>query len=117
MKKINLLNPKIFLGIPLAIISLEIYLGIILGYFGGKFFSEGGVGQPQIIKSIIFNIGNYQLHFHHWLTCLIIFILALSYNFFPFFPRFLFGLLGGLIFQDIRFDRDWYKIFKKQKCL
>ena len=103
------ISKKFLLGIPLALISLEIYLGIIFGYFFGKFFA-GKYDGRQRIKSLIFNIGNYRLHLHHWLICSGVLILAFFHNFFLFFPQFFFGILGGLIIQDLHLDSDWYRI-------
>jgi len=109
----NKINKKFLLGIPLAIISLEIYLGIVLGYFFGKFLA-GKYDGRQRIKSIIFNIGNYRLHLHHWLVSSIILISALFNNFFPFFPQLFFGILGGLILQDLYLDPNWYRVLIKK---
>lgn len=115
MKKIKLVKPKTFLGIPLALFSLEIYFGVVLGYFLGKFLSGKQYGQSGIIKSIAFNIGNYRLHLHHWLIGLGILISALSFNFSPFFSQFSFGFLGGVVFQGIYCYPDWYKILTKSR--
>lgn len=100
-------KPKILLSLPLALLSLEAYLGTILGYFSFKFFS----GK---FPSLVFNIGNYRLHFHHWLYSLAILIPALHYNFLPF-PQFSFGFLLGAAFQGIYCYRDWYKILIRKK--
>jgi len=107
------INKKFLLGIPIAVISLEIYLGIILGYFFGKFFAGKQDGR-QRIKSIIFNIGNYKLHLHHWLISLAILISAFFHNFFPFFSQLFFGILGGLILQDLYLDSNWYRVLIKK---
>lgn len=107
------INKKFLLSIPLALISLEIYLGIVLGYFFGKFFA-GKYDGRQRIRSIIFNLGNYRLHLHHWLISLVILISALFYNLFPFFSQLFFGILGGLIIQDLHLDSDWHKILIKK---
>ena len=112
MKKINITKPKILLGIPIAIISLEVYLGVVLGYFLGEFFSGKQVNQPGIIKSIIFNIGRRRIHLHHWLIVLGVLISAIWHQFLPF-PQFSFGFLGGLVFQGISSYPDWHKILTK----
>ncbi len=113
MKKIKI-NRKILLGIPLAIISFEIYLGIVLGYFLGKFLSGKKTGQSGIIKSIVLNIGNYKLHIHHWLLSLGILILNLLTSLFFPFPKFSLSLLGGLMIQGIVCYPDWHKIFIRE---
>jgi len=112
MKKLHFLKPKLvkpkfFLGIPLALFSLEIYFGAIFGYFLTKFFT----GK---IPSLAFNIGKWRLHFHHWLCGLGILISALHFNFLPL-PQFSFGFLGGVVFQGISCYPDWHKILSKQK--
>lgn len=107
-------NKKFILSIPVALISLEIYLGIIFGYFLGKFFG-GKYDGYQRIKSILINIGQYRLHIHHWILSLIVGIVAATYNLFPFFPQFCFGFLGGLIIQEIYLDENWRKILLRKR--
>jgi hypothetical protein len=113
--KPRLVRPKFFLSTPLALLSVEIYLGIILGYFITKFCSGQEPGLPGKIKSFTFNIGNYKLHLHHWLLGFMILISALSLKFFPFLPQFSYGFLGGVIFQGVSCYPDWHKILSKQK--
>jgi len=112
MKKLHLLKPKLvkpkfFLGVPLALFSLEIYFGVLSGYFAAKFLS----GK---IKSPAFNVGNYRLHLHHWVYGLTILISAIWYQFLPF-PQFSFGFLGGVVFQGISSYPDWHRILFKKK--
>ena len=112
MKKLHfikpkLVKPKFFLGLPVALFSLEIYSGALLGYFAAKFLS----GR---LKSPIFHIGQYKLHLHHWLYGLGILISAFWYQFLPF-PQFSFGFLGGVVFQGIFCCQDWHKILIKTK--
>ena len=106
-------NKKILLSIPVAFISLEIYFGILIGYFAGKFFA-GKYDGYQRIKSIFINIGNYKIHIHHWILSLVVGIVGATYNLFPFFPQFCFGVLGGLIIQEIYLDENWRKILIKK---
>lgn len=115
MKKINLKKPKVLLGIPLAIFSLEIYFGTLFGYFITKFFSGKQTGCPGKIKSVAFNVGDYRLHLHHWLLGLMVLIFAAWHQFLPF-PHFSFGFLGGLIFQGIFCYSDWRRIFIKHRA-
>jgi hypothetical protein len=106
-------NKKFLFSLPLAFISLEIYFGIIFGYFLGKFFA-GKYDGYQRIKSIFINIGNYKIHLHHWILSLMIGIFGGLYNLFPIFPQFWFGFLGGLIIQEIYLDENWRKILIKK---
>ena len=102
-------NKKSFLALPIAIVSLEIYLGVIIGYFAGKFLA-GKYDGYQRIKSIFINIGNYRFHIHHWMASIIVGVIAAAYNLFPLFTPFCFGVLGGLIIQDLYLDEDWRHI-------
>jgi len=109
-------KPKILLSLPLALLSLEIYFGALSGYFLSKYLSAKETGQKnRWWKSIVFRIGNWQIHLHHWLYGLVILALATFLNItFPF-PRFSYAFLGGAIFQGIYCYRDWYKILFKKK--
>ena len=111
----KIFKSKILLSFPLALLSFEIYFGLLSGYFLSKYLSAKEAGKKnRWWKSIVFRIGNYKLHFHHWLYSLAILILALYYNFLPF-PYLSYGFLGGAIFQGIYCYRDWYKVLTKKK--
>lgn len=105
---------KILLGVPIALISLELYFGVLFGYLLGRVLSGKEAGQKGKIKSLVFNIGNQRLHLHHWLYGLGVLISAVWYSFLPF-PQFSFGFLGGLIFQGISCYPDWRQVLTKQK--
>ena len=108
---------KILLTFPLILLSLEIYLGALSGYFLSKYLSAKTAGQKnRWWKSIVFEIGNYRMHLHHWLYSLAILIPGLYYNFLPF-PQLSLGFLAGAAFQGIHCYRDWHKvIIKREKC-
>jgi len=108
------ISKKFLLSIPLALISLQIYLGIILGYSLGRFLSGKKTGCSGKIKSIILRIGSYRLHLHHWLLSLAILILNLLTTFFLPFPQFSLSFLGGLMIQGIFCYPDWHKILVRQ---
>jgi len=110
MKKIE---KKFILSIPLAVISFEIFLGILFGYFFGKLFSGQKTGQPGKVKSIILGIGRYRVHLHHWVLSTGILILNLLGGVFLPFPKFSLSFLGGLAIQGILCYSDWHKIVIK----
>lgn len=111
--KPKLVKPKFFLGVPLAVFSLEIYFGAIFGYLLAKFFSGKETGLPGKINSLAFNIGKWRVHFHHWLyglgILISLFFIGLSL------PQFSFGILGGLIFQGIFSYKDWHRVLVRKK--
>jgi hypothetical protein len=104
---------KIFLGIPVALISFELYFGVLFGYLFAKFFSGRQTGQRAKFGSLRLEIGNLRFHLHHWLYGLAVLASSAIFNFsFPW-PQFSLGLLAGFIVQGIISYSDWYKIFQK----
>ncbi len=119
MKKLKFIKPKLikptrlFLGMPLAVFSLEVYFGIISGYLLTDFLSGKEAGLQGKIKSLAFNIGKWKIHLHHWLCGLGILVSLFFINLSL--PSFSFGILGGLIFQGIFCYSDWHRIIIKRK--
>lgn len=120
MSKLGLFRSKIikskiiFLGIPFALISLEIYFGILFGYLMSRVFAGKQTGQQGLLKSLTFQVGKYRLHLHHWLIGVGVFISGIWYLTLPF-PQFSFGFLGGCIYHGIFSYSDWHKIIKKDQ--
>ena len=81
MPKINI--PKFILGIPIALISLRIYLAVVFGYFFARFLS----GR---LDSVVFSFGSYTLHFHHWMMGAAGLIFFLWYSLSPAIENFVF---------------------------
>lgn len=108
------INKKFILSIPLALVSLQIFFGILTGYIIGRFLSGKKVGQSGIIKSIILQTGRYRLHLHHWLFSFGVLFLNIVMDFFLPFPKFSLSLLGGLTIQGIICYPDWHRILVRQ---
>lgn len=111
-KKIKKVGKKIAIG-SVAVVSLPVFVGGVLGYFVGKYFAGDKTGQSGLLKSIILDIGNYRLHIHHWLMSLGILIIAFFDVFFSL-PHVFFGLLGGMTIQGIYHYNDWRKVIIKK---
>jgi len=107
------MNKKgIGLTIALALISLELGLGIIFGYFTARLLAGKKAGQQGIIKSLALQIGNYKLHLHHWLLSLGVLVFAFFFNLFHF--HFFYGFIGGWVIQGVFSYKDWKKILIKR---
>ncbi|MDO8424865.1 MAG: hypothetical protein Q7S70_02920 [bacterium] len=108
---------KALLAIPIALISLEIYFGVLLGYIMVKFMAAQKTGEKNRwdIKSLVFSVGEWKIHLHHWFYSLGILASIIFANFSPPFPQFSAGILGGFIIQGITSYSDWYKILKRGK--
>ena len=106
---------KILIGVTLGLISLQLYLGVLIGYLIGKIFAGKETGQPGIVKSIKIRIGSYRLHLHHWLVGLVVLLVTFFNNIFLVNPFLFYGALGGYIIQGIVCYSDWKKILIKQR--
>lgn len=97
---------------------LGLFSGSSIGYFTAKLLSGEATGELGLIGSRIFQIGDWQLHLHHWLVAFI--LLGVSFLFFrnryrlnSLFCTFFFGVLIGLIVQGIFTYDDWYQVLIK----
>jgi hypothetical protein len=108
MKKFELKKAKILLTLPVALISFKLYVGAVLGYFFAKILA----GR---IDSMLFDVGNHQIHFHHWILGAIGLTVTLLVGFSPLIRNLLYGFSGGLVFEGVVNYPDWYKIIIKKK--
>ena len=84
--------------------------GILLGFSVAYIISGKKEGEQGLIKSLIFSIKNYHLHFHHWLSGLIILLILVSIGFYH---DLIYGLLFGTIAQGLTY-RDFYRLVYKK---
>jgi len=118
-KKLKLIRSKVFkpkklfLGIPLAFLFWELCLGIILGYLSARFLSGKETGVQGRVRSLIFSIGVWRIHFHHWLYGSITLICLLFFK--APMPQVSFGILGGFILQGVVCYSDWRRVVVRQK--
>ncbi|MFH1714267.1 MAG: hypothetical protein ABH831_01560 [Candidatus Nealsonbacteria bacterium] len=106
MKNFNFKDSKLLYSVPFALISFELYFGMLFGYFMAHFWS------PRI-KVNIFKLGRYRLHLHHWILGSIALVSMAILNFSPLPMNFSLGFSGGLVFQGILCYDDWHKILIK----
>lgn len=106
---------KFLVAVPLAIVSFEIYFGVLVGYIGAFFIAGKETGKPGKFKSLIVDLGSYRLHLHHWLLGLGCVPLAAHFNLSFLSDQFFVGMAGGLVYQGITCYSDWHKvIFRKR---
>jgi len=105
-----------------TIVRIETYLGIGSGYSSASFLGGKTVDAIGKIPSLILNIGDWQLHLHHWLISfgLLLFLLSFlikRYKLPASLTFFSFGFLAGLILQGIFGYSDWHQILIKNNKL
>ena len=113
MKKVKkFVFPSTALIVSLYISGL-FALGIIFGYFCTILFHKKIVAKGML-RPIIFNLGKWRFHLHHWLMGGLILLSIWLSGYMPFLPKFCWGMAGGLIFHDIYSDREWFKIIERK---
>jgi hypothetical protein len=92
----------------IAIVSVLFSIGLLIGYLGGRFFTKKIIDEKSRLKPVVFNVKSWQIHLHHWFVGVIAIITSLVLGFPDHLTAGYFGLLGGLVLQDIYWDRKWY---------
>jgi len=106
---------RLLLTIPLAVVSLEIYLGMLAGYAGAFFIAgkkpEGRAGSNHwcLIWAPIVCISTTGCSVLGFIP------LAVHYNLFFLSGQFCIGLMGGVVYQGVTSYNDWYRVLFKRK--
>jgi uncharacterized membrane protein len=106
---------KILLTFPIFFISIQIFIGVLIGYVSALLLSGKETKKQGIIKSIKFILGNYCIHIHHWIIGLSLIPLIIYYNFVFLSNYFVIGLVSGVVCQGFFCYDDWNKILFRIK--
>lgn len=107
--------PKASLGAASMLVSFELGLSLLIGYFIATFFAGSATKQQGRLKSLIFTIKQYRIHLHHWLLASTILAFAFVFNFFVLAPVLFYGFLGGVTIQGIFSYQDWKQVVMREK--
>ncbi len=88
--------------------------GMIIGYLVTRWFFKRFVEKGPL-KLIYIDVKGWKFHLHHWIFGIFIVILLLLCGLKSELPKFLWGLLAGLIAHDIYDFDDWNKVLVKEK--
>jgi hypothetical protein len=105
---------KFLLTVPLAVISFEIYFGVLIGYIGAFIIAGKETGKDGIFRSLVFDMGKYRVHLHHWVFGLTVIPVAVHYNLTFLSDQLVVGMLGGLAYQGITCYKDWHQVLIKR---
>lgn len=105
---------KTSVWIASIIISLQATLGMILGYFLAKKLAGKKTGAPGKMRSMKFLIGDYKLHFHHWLLGLGIIVFSFYLNVSFSSNLVFYGGLGGVVVHGVFDYNDWYRVIARE---
>ena len=107
--------PKASLGALPMLISFELGFALFAGYFAAHFFAGQKTSERGRIPSLVFDMGDWRVHLHHWLVFLSIFVVAAIASFFVVSPFLFYGFLGGVIVQGLSHYDDWPRIVSRHK--
>ena len=107
--------PKASLGVLPMLISFELGFALFAGYFAAHFFAGQKTSERGRIPSLVFDMGDWRVHLHHWLVFLSIFVVAAIASFFVVSPFLFYGFLGGVIVQGLSHYDDWPRIVSRHK--
>ncbi len=93
--------------------SFLIAIGLVLGYFGCKFFYKKFVETGRVDK-IFLDFGKWKIHFHHWMMGVLVLVIIWVIDYF-YMPKFFAGVILGVMAHDIYDFNDWHKVIVKNK--
>lgn len=104
-------------------------IGGIVGFLVSFFLTGRNTDEQGIAKSFIFTVGNYNIHIHHWMMALTLFVIllllhkALKQNshqkskkiaqYFEQYQWFMYGYLLGWFLQGLTYP-DFYKVIYRK---
>lgn len=103
-----------------AILITSIYasvlfaFGIIAGYLGTRYFYNKYVKNGSL-KYIYIDFKSWRFHLHHWIVGVLVIIFLLLGGWKSEMPKFLWGIIGGMIAHDIYDFNDWHKVLARKK--
>lgn len=105
--------PKISVGLTPSLLSFELGISLLLGYFVALFLAGSRTHVRGKIPSLVFRFRQYRIHLHHWLLFLHVLVLAAIMHFFVVTPLLFYGFLGGIVAQGVFHYEDWRQVVQK----
>lgn len=105
---------KASIGVAPMLISFELGISMILGYFAARYIAGTKVKTRGRVPSFILNFRRYRLHLHHWLVFSNILVITLILHVFIITPYIFYGFLGGVIAQGLIYYDDWAEIITRR---
>ncbi len=100
---------RISLACFAAYFSVVVCLGLVAGYFLGRYVSRKIFYGK--FKSLTFELKGIKIHLHHWVFG-VVWLVCLRFFAQGFFENlFIVSIGGGVVFEDIWHDKKWFKVF------
>jgi hypothetical protein len=98
-----------------AYASLSFAFGMVIGYLGMKYFYNRYIARTPL-KFIYLDFKGWRIHLHHWLFGVLIVIFLLMVGGISELPKFLWGVICGIIAHDIYDFNDWHRVLARKKA-
>jgi uncharacterized membrane protein len=95
--------------------SILFTAGITVGYLATRFFYKRYIENGPL-KLIFIDIRGQKFHLHHWIIGILMVTFFLMAGWKSELPKFLWGIIFGMILQDIYDFEDWHKVLAKEKA-
>jgi hypothetical protein len=103
------------LGIVLSVwFSIMFAFWAIFGFFATEVFAKKYLHTGKI-KSLKFNLKEWELHLHHWIWPGLLLAGAYMSGITNPVPISVLGFTSGIIFQDLYRDKKWHKVIYKRE--
>ncbi len=112
-------NSKVRRYLPAFVLVASVYysfylaIGLAVGYLASRLFAKYFIEKGRV-DSIYIDVGNWKFHLHHWISGAVILLIVWVIDYF-YLPRFLTGVILGVIAHDIYDYNDWHKILVKNE--
>lgn len=93
--------------------SILFLIGMVFGYWGVNKFCKKYIECGKI-SPVYLNFGNWELHFHHWLSGALALLIFWLLGLYQVTPEIILGAMGGMVVHDIHTDKEWHKVFYRK---
>jgi len=94
--------------------SILFTLGMVAGYLGVRYFYNKYIAKGPL-RFIYVDFKGWRFHLHHWIFGVLIVIFFLIGGWKSELPKFLWGIVCGIIVHDIYDFNDWHKVLAREK--
>ena len=114
--KVKKMLPAVVLGATFYYSSI-FAAGLIIGYLATKLYCHKlGIDEESGDK-IMLDVGKWTVHLHHWIMGIMFIIFISLAGWSHSIPLLLWGMLFGMMLQDIYDYSDWLEIVMKKETV
>ena len=98
------------------LISVELGISMIIGYFAARFIAGHREKATGRFPNLAFRFRNYKIHVHHWIVFSNVLAVTLILHVFVATPYIFYGFLGGVVAQGVLHYGDWREFVVKDQA-